>query len=57
VRVTTRESEGEFPSRRRPAGIFGGGSPDTAAISQLFSKKIRIFKNILAYISAEKRVF
>jgi len=56
VRVTTRLSEDEVLSRWRTAGIFGGGSPDAAAVLQLFHK-IRIFKNILAQISAEKTRF
>jgi len=57
VRVTTRGSEDEVPRRWKPAGIFWGGSPDAAAILQLFFQKIRIFKNILDQISAEKHVF
>jgi len=36
---------------------FLSGSPEAATILQLFSKQIRIFKNILAQISAEKHVF
>jgi len=39
VRVTTQRSGAGVPSRWRPAGILGGGSPDAAAILQLFSKK------------------
>jgi len=59
VRVTTRGPGVEEASRWSPAGIFGAGSPDAAAILQLFFKKIHIFKqykHILANISVEKRV-
>jgi len=40
------------------SGDFWGGSSDAAAILQLFlSKKIGIFKHILAQISAENAFF
>jgi len=53
VRITTLGFKDEISSRWRPAGIFGGGSPDVAAILQFVFQKNTHFKKILAQISAE----
>jgi len=57
VKVTTRGSEDEVPSRWRPAGDFGGRIPRRCGDFTAFFQKLRIFKNILVQISAEKHVF
>jgi len=48
---------GQIPQPLEARSDFWGGTSDAAAILQLFSKKICIFKHILAQISAKNRVF